>query len=66
MLRALYERGADFVDVDSLAATLRRQATGGHWHGRFAVLRNNGLIEIADGPDGRRCRIAELFRPAGR
>jgi hypothetical protein len=63
--RALRTR-TDFVDVDSLAVALGKKPTGGHWHGGFGMLRNNGLIEIAEGPEGRRCRIAELFRPAGR
>jgi hypothetical protein len=58
MLRTLAAQGKSYMDADELAAALGKKPSGGHWNSGVAVLRNNGLIES----DGRRYRVAELFR----
>jgi hypothetical protein len=58
MLRTLATQGERYMDAGELAASLGKKATGGHRNSGVAVLRNNGLIDA----DGRRYRVAELFR----
>jgi hypothetical protein len=58
MLRTLAAQGERYMEADELAASLGKKPSGGHWNSGVAVLRNNGLIET----DGRRYRVAELFR----
>ena len=57
MLRALSDFGI-WVSVDMLAERLSKKPTGGHWNSGIAVLRNNGLIEVA----GRDLRLSSIFR----
>jgi hypothetical protein len=58
MLRALAAQGDAYMDADDLAQRLGKKPSGGHSNSGIAVLRNNALIEA----DGRRYRVAELFR----
>jgi Cdc6-like AAA superfamily ATPase len=57
---ALYEANEEplHLVLDEADLWAPQKASGGHWNSGVAVLRNNGLIEA----DGRRYRVAELFR----
>jgi hypothetical protein len=62
MLRTLVGQGGRYMDAGELAAALGKKPTGGHWNSGIAVLRNNGLIEVAAQGGGRRYRAAALLR----
>jgi hypothetical protein len=62
MLRTLAAQSERYMEADELAAMHGKKPTGGHWIFRDCRLAQQPLIET----DGRRYRVAVLFRDRSR